>query len=107
MITAEQFREAQRRLMSRGKFEDPCGRCGCKRLTHLPDRTFSYAKSGGSSGKSHEVPVQAPTCCECKYCLCFCVGFVEPFIGQPFLMCLSDPKAKEMINGKEEFKLTA
>ena len=109
MITAEQFREAQRILLSRGNPEDPCGRCGCKRGTHLPPRTYSYAKTGASSGKSHEIPVQAPTCCECKFCFCFCVGFIEPFPNQPFRICVCDPKAKEITDDgtKEEFQLTA
>jgi len=31
------------------------------RIGHLPPPTYSFAKSGGSSGKSHEIPVQAPT----------------------------------------------
>ncbi len=107
MITAAEFRAAQRRLRAQGNPEDPCGRCGCQRIGHLPPPTYSFAKSGGSSGKSHEIPVQAPTCCSCKYCFCFCVAFVEPFTNQPFRICPCDPNSKEETNGKKEFQLTA
>lgn len=81
------FAEAQARLKKAGKAEDPCGRCGCRRDGHMPKPTYSYAKSGGSSGKSVEVPVLAPTSCDCKFCTCSCVEFVEPFSGQKFLRC--------------------
>ena len=107
MITAEEFREAQALLMSRGTPDDPCGRCGCKRMFHLPESTYSYSKSGSSSGKSHTVQVQAPVSCDCKYCFCFCVGFVEPFPNQPFRICVYDPTNQEETNGKKEFQLTA
>lgn len=109
MISAMEFREAQRLLRTRGNPDDPCGRCGCKRIFHLPTRTYSFAKSGGSSGKSHEIPTLAPTCCDCEFCFCFCVAFVEPFPGQPFELCLFDPKhQEEILRGKEkEFNLTA
>jgi hypothetical protein len=70
---------------------DPCGRCGCSRAGHQPGKTYSYAKSGGSSGKSHEIPILARTCCVCKFCFCFCTAFVEPFKGQKFLKCVYDP----------------
>ena len=106
MITAADFREAQRLLRSRGNPEDPCGRCGCKRIGHLPGRTYSYAKSGGSSGKSREIPVLAPTCCDCEFCFCFCVAFLEPSTNQPFSICPCDPTSKEETNGKKEFELT-
>lgn len=88
------FKEAQDRLRAAGKPEDPCGRCGCRRDGHLPGKTFSYAKSGGSSGNSKEIPVLAPWSCDCKYCLCFCVEFIEPFEGQPFVVCSCAPKPK-------------
>lgn len=103
MITAAEFRAAQRRLRAQGNPEDPCGRCGCTRIGHLPPPTYSFAKSGGSSGKSHEIPVQAATCCDCKYCFCFCVAFVEPFLNQPLRICPCDHKSKEETNGKKEF----
>ena len=73
--------------MARGKPDDPCGRCGCSRDAHLPKPTFSYAKSGGSSGKAIEIPVLAPTSCDCPYCICSCVEFVEPHRGQPYWGC--------------------
>lgn len=90
-IPRGEFNDAQNALMRRGSTEDPCGRCGCRRKHHLPKPTFSYATSGASSGKSHELPTLAPTCCECKLCFCFCVGFVEPFAGQPFAKCVYEP----------------
>jgi len=108
VITAAEFREAQALLMSRGHSEDSCGRCGCKRKFHLPNRTYSYAKTGGSSGKSHEILVLAPISCDCKFCFCFCVAFVEPFPTQPFRFCVFDPQHQEDTNGsKKEFQLTA
>lgn len=68
---------------------DPCGRCGCIRKAHEPPKTFSYAKTGASSGKSHELPITARTCCwECKFCMCSCVAWVEPFEGQRFTRCV-------------------
>jgi hypothetical protein len=108
MISNAQFREVQRLLRVLGNPDDPCGRCGCKRVYHLPARTFSYAKSGGSSGKSREISVQAPTSCDCKFCFCFCVAFVEPFPAQPFRFCLYDPQHQEDTSGEEkELQLTA
>jgi hypothetical protein len=87
-----QFEAQQAAMMRAGDPDTPCGRCGCRRDRHLPGRTFSHATSGASSGKSHEVPVLAPTCCVCKYCFCFCTAFVEPFEGQPWLACIYDPE---------------
>jgi hypothetical protein len=66
-IPRGEFADAQNALMRAGAPEDPCGRCGCARKVHRPDSSYSYAKSGGSSGKSHQIPVLAPTCCACKY----------------------------------------
>ena len=60
-----------------------------------PDKYFNYAKSGGSSGKSKNILVLAVTCCDCKHYFCFCVGFVEPFEGQPFLKCIYDSDRSE------------
>jgi hypothetical protein len=90
-IPRGEFADIQNALMRAGSPEDPCGRCGCRRKHHLPTRTFSYATSGASSGKSHELPTLAPTCCNCKFCFCFCVGFVEPFAGQRFAQCIYEP----------------
>jgi hypothetical protein len=56
MITAAEFRAAQRRLRAQGNPQDPCGRCGCMRNGHLPPPTYSFAKSGGSSGKVSRDP---------------------------------------------------
>jgi hypothetical protein len=87
-LPEEVFSAAQAALKSRGSLRDPCGRCGCRRGQHLPGKTFSYSKSGGSSGKSIELPVLAPTSCDCHHCICSCVGFVEPFPGQKFQKCV-------------------
>jgi hypothetical protein len=45
-------------------FEDDerCARCKSKGSYHRPPKTFSYAKTGGSSGKSKEIPITARTC---------------------------------------------
>jgi len=42
--------------------EEICARCGDDGSYHRPPKTYSYAKTGGSSGKSHEVPITARTC---------------------------------------------
>lgn len=89
-----EFKGAQSALMQRGTPEQGCGACGCRREHHLPPPTFSYAKSGGSSGGSVELPCIAPTSCSCPYCLCCCTHFVEPFEGQPFLKCTYEPAPK-------------
>jgi len=91
-VDSLQFEQAQKELMARGSPDDPCGHCGCRRKYHRPTKTFSYAKSGGSSGKSVELNVLAPTCCECKYCFDDCVAFVEPYKGQRSLRCTFEPK---------------
>jgi hypothetical protein len=90
-LTRAEFEAAQEALMSRGKPADPCGACGCARKSHKAKSTFSYAKSGASSGKSVLIPTLAPTCCECPHCFCFCTTFVEPFAGQKFLRCVYEP----------------
>jgi hypothetical protein len=93
-----EFKAIQAALLRAGAPTDACGRCGCPRAErsvdgrswaggHLPKPTFSYAKSGSSSGRSRELPVLAPTSCDCSCCICFCTGWVEPFAGQPFLRC--------------------
>lgn len=87
-IPRGEFKDIQSALMRAGMPEDPCGRCGCRRKDHFPTPTFSFAKSGGSSGKSHELPCLAPTCCVCHFCFCFCVAFVEPFAGQKYMQCI-------------------
>jgi hypothetical protein len=67
---------------------DPCGRCGCQRKYHNPPTSDDIAKTGASSGNAHKYIITARTCCyNCKFCICFCVGFIEPFEGQPFLRC--------------------
>lgn len=71
------FAAAQKALMARGGPDDPCAACGCKRKHHLPPRTYSYAKTGGSSGNSHNVYVLAPTCCHSPESFCSCVAFRE------------------------------
>ena len=67
---------------------DPCGRCGCERRFHNPPKSYSYAKTGSSSGKSHMIEIKARTCCDsCPHCFCFCIAWIEPFKGQPFQRC--------------------
>jgi hypothetical protein len=53
-----------------------CARCGHPDTDHQPPKSFGYAKTGGSSGKSHEVPIQARACCWSNP-MCTCVEFVE------------------------------
>lgn len=91
-IPPEVFRAAQQALRQAGHLDDPCGRCGCMRRYHLPHITFSYAKTGGSSGRSREIPVLAPTSCDCKWCLCSCVAFVEPEWEQAGMRCVYEPE---------------
>jgi len=87
-ISPVEFAGQQEELMRRGKPQDPCGYCGCTRGEHHPKPTFSYAKSGGSSGKSVELNVLAPTSCDCHFCICACIAFAEPYEGQPHMRCL-------------------
>ncbi len=87
-LSKEEFAAQQASLKAAGHPDDPCHRCGCRRKHHRPPPTFSYAKSGGSSGKSREIPVLAPTCCHCPFCFCSCVAFVEPEWGQKWEACL-------------------
>ena len=75
--TAAQFIAAQNALKARGNPDDPCADCGAARKHHLPNRTFSYAKTGASSGNSRELPVLAPTSCDSPNHLCACVAFRE------------------------------
>ena len=89
------FAIAQEAMMVAGDPADPCGRCGCRRDGHLPKPAFSYAKSGGSSGKSIELPVLAPTSCDCEHCICSCVAWVEPYYGQPHWRCVYEPVTGE------------
>jgi hypothetical protein len=100
-ISAIEFKGQQAQLMRSGKPEDPCGDCGCRRDSHLPKKTFSYAKSGGSSGKSIEVAVLAPTSCDCKYCICYCTGFVEPFDNQKHQCCVYAREATRAEKAKQ------
>lgn len=68
---------------------DPCGRCGCRRQYHNPPPSDDIAKTGGSSGNAHKYVITARTCCyNCKFCICFCVEFIEPFEGQPYTRCV-------------------
>lgn len=68
---------------------DPCGRCGCERRFHNPPKSYSYAKTGSSSGKSHMIEIKARTCCDsCPHCFCFCIAWIEPFEGQPYKECV-------------------
>jgi hypothetical protein len=70
---------------------DPCGRCGCQRKYHNPEKSEKGYKASRFMG-----PVQPPhfkitarSCCAtCPYCICFCVGFVEPSEGQPYQRCV-------------------
>lgn len=84
-IPRGEFNDAQNALMRRGSPEDHCGRCGCRREHHLPKTTYSYFGVH---------PVVVPTCCDCPFCFCDCLAFVEPFAGQPFAMCVYEPRPK-------------
>lgn len=53
---------------------DRCERCHQERADHLPGATYSYGKSGFSSGGTHESPVVAVT----SGTLSSCVAFIEP-----------------------------
>jgi hypothetical protein len=75
--SAEEFAAAQKALMARGAPEDPCADCGEPRKYHLPPRVYSFAKTGGSSGNSHNVHVLAPTCCHSPNGFFSCVAFRE------------------------------
>lgn len=71
----------------------PCGRCGCKAKHHNPPKAYTAARDVRNMGpyQRPQVIVQAKTCCDsCPTCICFCVGFVEPFPGQPFERCVYD-----------------
>jgi hypothetical protein len=68
---------------------DHCGRCGCERRFHNPPASYSYAKTGASSGRAHQIKILARTCCDnCPHCFCFCTAWVEPYEGQPYVRCV-------------------
>lgn len=69
---------SQTEMMAHGSPEDHCGRCNCLRRHHQNKKTYSYAKTQASSGRSREIPITAVTSCECPHCFCFCIGFIEP-----------------------------
>ena len=54
--------------------EEVCARCGEDGGHHRPPMTFSYAKTGASSGHSHEVPITARTC-NWSHPLTTCIAF--------------------------------
>ena len=89
-IEPVEFKGYQKTLMQFGAPEDPCGRCGCQRKHHLPGYMHTNFK-WRIGQKDDVVPTCAPTSCDCKYCICSCVAFVEPFEGQKFLHCIYDP----------------
>jgi hypothetical protein len=63
----------------------PCGLCGCQFRYHNPPKTSSSHRAS----HSFTVVTKALTCCySCPHCMCFCVGFVEPFEGMPFERCV-------------------
>lgn len=86
-LAPEVFKRTQDELRDRGEKKDLCGECGCERNQHFPKDFFMYAKSGFSSGQAIAIPNLAPTHCDCKYCLCSCVKFVEPTANQKFRRC--------------------
>jgi hypothetical protein len=70
---------------------DPCGRCGCRRDGHNPPKSFTRSKFRvhAPSLKSNDTfYVKALNSCECKHCICFCIGFIEPLEGQPYARCI-------------------
>ena len=70
----------------------PCGRCGCQQRYHNPPSAWSGSK-GYSWGNARWNKTKAMTCCDsCPHCICFCSGFLEPFIGMPFERCLYETK---------------
>jgi hypothetical protein len=71
-------------LEERKLADDPCGRCGCKRKYHNPPKAYTGSKDYRNMGPNStpQIEVKAKTCCDsCPYCLCFCIGFMEPFKG--------------------------
>lgn len=93
-LEPEKFAALQKALRQAGQPGDPCAACGCRRDAHLPKPTFSYAKSGGSSGRSVEIPVLAPTSCDCPHCICSCVAYREPEYGQRHWECVYQPSGE-------------
>lgn len=66
----------------------PCGRCGCQFRYHNPPKS-SPSHRGSAWGNSYQRQTLAMTCCDsCPHCFCFCVAFIEPFIGMPFERCV-------------------
>jgi len=74
------------------KKSDPCGRCGCQRGFHNPPKSYTKSKfrvHGPGAAQHDSITITARSCCDtCPHCTCFCVGFIEPFDGQPFLRCV-------------------
>ena len=56
---------------------DVCLRCAHPRKDHMPPASYAYAKTGFTSGKAHDVQIQARTCCW-EQPMCTCIAFVEP-----------------------------
>jgi hypothetical protein len=56
--------------------EEICARCGQAGSYHRPPATYSYAKTGASSGNSREVPITARTC-NWSHPLTTCVAFAR------------------------------
>jgi hypothetical protein len=59
--------------------DDGCARCQCKRKHHGQKPGF-YAHHRTRAGDTHPkmFPVLGLTYCQCPFCFCFCVEFVEP-----------------------------
>ncbi len=79
----------------------PCGRCGCQRRYHNPDKAYTSHKQYRNMNPNPamhppQIVVQARTCCDnCPHCICFCTGYVEPFAGQSFGDCVyAEPKRR-------------
>lgn len=45
---------SQEKMMANGSPEDHCGRCNCLRRDHRNKKTYSYAKTQGSSGAAEK-----------------------------------------------------
>lgn len=90
--TVHFYRSSKDIIVDNQKQTDPCGRCGCQRKYHKPDKYYlshKFRVTGGATSRVYMIPVRAPTCCDkCPHCLCFCTAFVEPFEGQPRTRCI-------------------